>query len=82
MIPHLLQQSRLKHRLGEFLNEQRHPIGFGDDLIKDRLGEGFASCDPLDQRCTLPASEAGQRQRGHMGVPCPRWDKIRPECDD
>jgi len=34
-------------RLGQFLDEQRHAVGFGDDLIPERIGQRLVAVAPF-----------------------------------
>ena len=62
----LRQQPGLQDRLGQFLDEQRHAIGPGQDLREHFCGQRLAARELLDHGCALPAPEAAQGQQRDM----------------
>jgi len=46
----LAQQTGLKHGLGQFLHEQRHAVGLGDDFIQHFRRQRPAAGDAMDHR--------------------------------
>ena len=58
----LLQQPGFEHGLGQLLDEQRHAIGTGEDLLHHLLGERFAGRDALDQRRPVASAQARERE--------------------
>ena len=53
------QETGFQHGLGEFLDEQRHPVGLGDDLVEHFVGQGFAAGDARHHGRRLGAPEPG-----------------------
>ena len=69
---------RFHHALGQFLGEQRHAVGLGDDR-----GDGFrrqAVCggDGGDQLRAFSPAQSGERQQGRVRPRQPRGCKIHP----
>ena len=48
----------LEHRLGQFLDEQRHTVGPIDDLIEHEVGERLSGGELFDHRLTIAARKA------------------------
>jgi hypothetical protein len=70
------EQARLEHRLGQLLDEQRHPVGACYDLLEHLGRQSLATCDSFDHRSTLPPAEAIQGQGRDVGVACPRRGEL------
>ena len=51
-----------QHRLGQFLDEQRHAVGALDDLRDDLGGERRIAGQPLHQRRAVASAEPIERQ--------------------
>ena len=47
------KQPGLEHRLGQFFDEQRHPVGMSHDLLEQRLGQCPAAGQPRNDHCTF-----------------------------
>ena len=61
-----------EHRLGHFLDEQRHAVGALDDLGDHiRRQQGGIAGEPLDHRRTVAPPEPVQRHHRHMRLPGP-----------
>ena len=67
-IGRLAQRARFEHRLGHLLDEQRHAVGPGGDLVEQRLGQplaaGDARDDALHRRARQPVQRGGSRPGG------------------
>ena len=57
------EQAGLEHRLGQLLDEQRHAVGLGDDLISTSAGSGL----PRRGRSTIAALAAAEPVEGQQG---------------
>ena len=68
--------------LGQLLEEQRHAIGAGEDLLEDLGRQRLAAGRPLDQGRALTAAEAGGRQCGDMRLAGPGRGELRPRGDE
>ena len=68
-----------ENRLGQLLDEQRHPVGAIGDLIDDFAAERRVAGEPQDKRCDLTLAEPVQRQNSHMRLAAPGRLKLRPE---
>jgi hypothetical protein len=77
----LAEEARLKNGLGQLLDEQRHPIGLGDDLLQDLRRQRLAAGDAIHHRQRLPTPEAVELKRGDMRAADPRRDEFRAEGD-
>src|SRR3954468_8401709 len=75
------EQARLDHHLGQFLNEQRHAVGFGQNLIEHLPRESLTAGYTLDHLPALPPPQPAERQRRDVPVPRPWRDELRPERD-
>ena len=53
----------LQHRLGQLLDEQRHPVRALDDLRDDIARQRFGADDPPDQRGALAPVEPIEDKR-------------------
>ena len=75
------QQPGFQHGLGQFLDEQRHAVGLGDDL-RHHFGRQLAAAGhALDQGLGLAAVEPAERHRGDVGQALPGRLEFRPEGD-
>ena len=54
---------RLQHGLGQLLDEQRHAVGPGDDLLQDGVGQRPPARHRLGEGSALPAGQAVQRDQ-------------------
>jgi hypothetical protein len=68
-----------QHRLGQFLDEQRHAVGAVGDLIDDLAAERGVAGQPQHQRGDLALAKAVQRQHRHMRLAAPGRLKLGPE---
>jgi len=74
------EQAPLEHRFGQFLDEERHPIGLGDDLRR-HLGRQRPAGDMLGQGLDLGGRQAVERYAGDVREPGPGRLVFRPEGD-
>ena len=72
------QQARFENRLGQLLDEQRHAVGAGNDLVHQFCRQRFAG-DAFDHRGALLPVEAIQGHQRHVRAPKPGRRKFRPE---
>ena len=77
----LAQQAGLEHGLGQFLHEQRHAVGLGDDLIQHFRRQRLAGGDAIDHRQRLSPPEAAERKRRHVRAPNPGRGEFGTEGD-
>ena len=70
----------LEHRLGQLLDEQRHPVRALDDLGHQLVGQRAAG-DPPHERRGLPRAEAVERQGRHVRPAGPGRLELRAEGD-
>ena len=78
----LLEQAGLQDRLSELLEEQRYPVGLGQDLAQDLGRQRPAARGPLGERpCLLPA-EVGERQRHRVRLADPGRAELGAEGND
>jgi len=70
----------LEHRLGQFLDEERHPVGLGDDL-RHHLGRQRPAGDMLGQRLDLGGRQAVERDAGDVRETGPGRLVFQPEGD-
>ena len=77
-----LQQPAFQHRLGQFLNEQRHAIGASENLVHHLLRQCLAACHPLDQCRAVASAKACERDRHHVRVIRPRRREFGPGSDE
>ena len=68
-----------EHRLGQFLDEQRHAVGALDDLLEQRLRQRLAAGDVLDQRHALAPAEAVERHGGDVRLAGPGRLEVRAD---
>ena len=68
-----------QHRLGQFLDEQRHAVGALGDLLHDLGRQRRIPGDVGDHRRRVAPVEPGQRQHRHMRLPGPRRLKLGAE---
>ena len=78
----LTWQAALEHRLGEFLDEERHAVRASGDLVHHPFEERFAARDVLNHRGTLPAREPLERVRRDVRQADPGRLELGPEGDD
>jgi hypothetical protein len=76
------EQARLQHRLGQLLDEQRHPVRPGQDLVEHLRRQRLAPGQPLDHRPALPPAEPAERERGDVPVARPGRGEAGPRRDD
>ena len=74
------RRSGLQHRLGQLLDEQRHPVGPGRDLLQDFGRQACATCQARDDRLGRTAAEAVEREPRHVRVPAQARLVVRPAC--
>ena len=68
-----------EHRLGQFLDEQRHAVGALGDLLHDLGWQRRIPGDVCDHRRRVAPVEPCQRQHRHMRLPGPRRLKFGAE---
>ena len=78
----LAQQAAFDNGLGQLLEEQRHAVGAGEDLLEDLGRQRLAAGRPLDQGRALAAAEAGERLHRDVGVGGPGRGELRPRGDE
>ena len=66
-----------QHRLGEFLDEQRIPIGLGDDLFHHFGGQRAAAGHLRDHAFNVVTVEAAERQGADIGETSPGRLELR-----
>ncbi len=81
LIAVLVQQSRLQHRLGQLLDEQRHAVGVGHDLLEDFRRQQPAPGHLGYQIRPLAPRQAAQAQDGDMRLFSPMRRVLRPVGD-
>jgi hypothetical protein len=74
------EQAPFEHRLGQFLDEERHPVGLGDDLRR-HLGGQRPAGDMPGQGLDLGGCQAVERDAGDVREARPRRLVFRPEGD-
>ena len=67
----------LQHRLGELLQEQRHAVGLGDDLVKHRSRQCSAPREALDHGNAVARAEPVEGQHRRLRVVRPRPARTR-----
>ena len=77
----LAQQAGLQNCLGQFLDEQWHPVGLCDDLLQNPRGQRLAAGHAIDHRYRLTTPKAVELHRGDMRAADPRRGEFRAECD-
>jgi len=75
------EQAPLEHRLGQFLDKERHPVGLGDDLRR-HLGGQRLTGDMLGQGLDLGRTEAVERDAGDVRETGPGRLVFRPEGEE
>jgi hypothetical protein len=78
----LAQEARFEHRPGELLDEQRHSVGLGLDLLQNFRRQRPAAGHVLHKRHDLARPEAVQAQKRGMGVAGPGRREFRAQSDD
>ena len=73
------EDARFQHRLGEFLDEQRVPVGLGDDLFHHFSGRHAAAGHPRHHAFNVVAVEATERQGADVGETNPGRLELRSE---
>ena len=73
------QDARFQHCLGEFLDEQRVPVGLGDDLFHHFGGQHAPAGHPRDHAFNVIAVEATERQGADIGETNPGRLELRSE---
>ena len=68
----------LQHRLGQLLDEQRHPVGPGRDLAQHLGRQAPATGQARDDRLGRAAAEAVEREPRHVRVPAQGRLVVRP----
>ena len=58
-VARVAQQTRLQHRLGELLDEQRHAVGARHDLLQHLRRQRLAAGDPCHHRRAVDAARGG-----------------------
>ena len=82
MAASVLEQPGFEDGFGEFLDEQRHAIGLGQNLLENLLRKQLAAGYPVDHGSALSASQPAQKERCHVPMPRPAGNELRPEGDD
>ena len=72
------EQTRFEHRLGQFLDKERHPVRLGDDLLRHLAGQWPAG-DMLGQGLDLGGCQAVERYVGDVREACPGRLEFRAE---
>jgi hypothetical protein len=75
------QRARLDDSLGHFLDEERHTVGFGGDLVQQRVGQALPMGDARDNRLCGCARKTVQREARDHRMASEAGDKGRP-CGD
>ena len=76
----LAQQTGFENRLGQFLDEQRHAVGAGYDLVRQPRRQWFPR-DAADHRRTLLATEPAQHDERDVWSAEPWRGEFRPKGD-
>ena len=76
------QEIRIQHRLGQLLDEQRHALGLGHDLVGERCGQGLVRRHLRHQRGALPLAERRQRECREPRAAGMRRCRLRSRRDD
>ena len=71
--------SAFKHRLCEFLDEQRVAVGLGDNLVHHFGRQRTAAGHLRDHAFNVTAVEATERQRADIGETNPGRLEFRPQ---
>ena len=71
-MPGVLDETALDHHGGQFLDEQRHPVGLGDDLPHQLVGQRFAAGHLVGHGRDIATAQARQAKRGGMAEAGPR----------
>jgi hypothetical protein len=74
------EQALLEHRLGQFLDKERHPVGLGDNLRR-HLRRQRPAGDMLGKGLDFGGCQAVERDAGDVLEPGPRRLVFRPEGD-
>ena len=82
LLHRLVELFALEHRLGQFLDEQRHAVGALDDLLEQRLRQRLAAGDVLDHRHALAPAEAVERHGGDVRLARPGRLEVGAEGDE
>src|SRR6266516_4096644 len=77
----LLQEPAFEHHLGQFLDEQRHAVGAGENLVHHLLGQRLAAGDPLDYGRSVWSAKPRKGDGRDMRVIWPGWCELWP-CSD
>jgi hypothetical protein len=77
-----VQQSGLEHRSRQFLDQERNAFAPTDDRFRDLGRQRLAAGQPRDQRRTVPAPEAADRQKRGVGQPGPGRLEVRAGGDE
>jgi hypothetical protein len=78
----LTQQPALEQGARQLLNEQRHAICVGKDLLDDCIGQRLALGDASNDAGAVAAAKATQGQHRHMRLADPGGLVLRSERDD
>ena len=70
-----------QHRLGQFLDKQRHPVGALDNLRDDLGGEPGIAGQSMHQRLAVALAEPIERQARDMGAAGPGRLEFRAKGD-
>ena len=73
------EDARFQHCLGEFLDEQRVPVGLDHDLFCHFGGQHAPARHPRDNAFNVVAVETTERQGADIGQTNPRRLELRPE---
>ena len=82
LLRRLVELLAFQHRLGQFLDEQRHAVGALDDLLEQRGRQRLAAGDVLHHRHALAPAEAVERHGGDVRMADPRRLEIGAVRDD
>ena len=70
--------ARLDHRLGQLLDEERHPVGPRHDHVHHRVGQRAACGHAGHHLAHVLPGKTAQRELRVMGPECPRRPELRP----
>ena len=73
------QQVRLQDRLGQLLDEQRHAVGPGDDLLDHLERQRLAAGDALDHGGRLTMAQPAERERADVRIAAPGRREVGPK---
>ena len=77
----LLEQPGLEHGLGQLLDEQRHPVRLGHDLLQHLGRQRLAARHPLGHGRDLALVQPVEREQADVGEADPGRPELGPEGD-